>query len=187
MGGFVSVLYSTGNPDHVLSLCLIDPAGAASPQPSDIQLAIDRGENPLVPKSREDFDTLMAYGFHDRPFIPWPINNVLADRYIERSAFNEKMWNDIHFHWKDVVPYLGSLQMPVFLIWGDKDRVLHVSSVSVYQRHIPQVETVILKDCGHVPMLELPKITAGHYTGFLEKCSQEPRASSQGTCPDSDR
>ncbi|VFU17887.1 Lipase 3 [anaerobic digester metagenome] len=187
MGGFVSVLYSTGNPDHVLSLCLIDPAGAASPQPSDIQLAIDRGENPLVPKSREDFDTLMAYGFHDRPFIPWPINNVLADRYIERSAFNEKMWNDIHFHWKDVVPYLGSLQMRVFLIWGDKDRVLHVSSVSVYQRHIPQVETVILKDCGHVPMLELPKITAGHYTGFLEKCSQEPRASSQGTCPDSDR
>ncbi len=183
MGGFVSVLYSSGNPDRVLSLCLIDPAGATSPQPSDLQLAIERGENPLVPKSRKDFETLMEYGFHDRPFIPWPITRVLADRYIERSAFNEKMWEDIHRHWKDVDPYLGELTMPVFLIWGDKDRILHVSSVSVYQRHIPQVETLVLEDCGHVPMLELPKITAGRYTGFLKESSQGAQASDQGHDP----
>ena len=169
MGGFVSVLYSTGNPGKVLSLCLIDPAGAASPEPSDLQFAVERGENPLVPKSREDFDTLMAYAFHDRPFIPWPIANALADRYIERSAFSEKMWNDIHSNWKDVVPYLKTLKMPVLLIWGNKDRVLHVSSVSIYQQHIPRLETVVLQDCGHVPMLELPRITAGHYAGFLDK------------------
>lgn len=186
LGGFVSVIYSAGNPGRVSSLCLIDPAGAASPQPSDLQLAVERGENPLVPKSREDFDALMAYGFHNRPFIPWFIINVLADRYIERSAFNEKMWNDIHRHQKDVVPYLGALKMPVFLIWGDKDRVLHVSSVSVYRQHIPQVETLILQNCGHVPMLELPRITAGHYTEFLEKPSQGPRAPCKGDGPGSE-
>ena len=185
MGGFVSVLFSAGNPDRVLSLCLIDPAGATSPQPSDLQLAVERGENPLVPKSRKDFDTLMAYAFHDRPFIPWPLTNVLADRYIEHGAFNEKMWKDIHRHWKDVASYLGALKMPVFLIWGDKDRILHVSSVSVYRQHIPQVKIVILQDCGHVPMLELPKITAGHYTVFLKKPSQGTQKTYQGHGPGS--
>ena len=185
MGGFVSVLFSSGNPDRVLSLCLIDPAGATSPQPSDLQLAVERGENPLVPKSRKDFDTLMAYAFHDRPFIPWPLTNVLADRYIEHGAFNEKMWKDIHRHWKDVASYLGALKMPVFLIWGDKDRILHVSSVSVYRQHIPQVKIVILQDCGHVPMLELPKITAGHYTVFLKKPSQGTQKTYQGHGPGS--
>ncbi|HQQ15381.1 MAG TPA: alpha/beta hydrolase [Deltaproteobacteria bacterium] len=168
MGGYVGVLYSAHNPGKVLTLCLIDPAGAASPVPSDLQLAVERGENPLVPKSRDDFDILLSYGFHNRPFIPWPIADVLADRYVERSAFNEKMWTDIHRHWEDISRYLGALDMPVLLVWGDRDRILHVSSVSVYRRHIPHLETVILEECGHLPMLELPKVTARRYVSFLK-------------------
>jgi pimeloyl-ACP methyl ester carboxylesterase len=168
MGGYVGVLYSAHNPGKVLTLCLIDPAGAASPVPSDLQLAVERGENPLVPKSRDDFDILLSYGFHNRPFIPWPIADVLADRYVERSVFNEKMWTDIHRHWEDISRYLGALDMPVLLVWGDRDRILHVSSVSVYRRHIPHLETVILEECGHLPMLELPKVTAHRYVSFLK-------------------
>ena len=180
MGGYVSALYSFHYPDKVLTLCLIDPAGATSPQPSDLQIALEKGENPLVPATRDDFHTLMRYVFHDRPFIPWPITRVLADRYIERSAFNGKMWQDIHDHWEDITRYLGGLKMPVLLIWGDKDRILHVSSVSVYQRHIPHVQTVILEDCGHAPMLELPKVTADKYIAFLKKPAQETAIPGQG-------
>jgi pimeloyl-ACP methyl ester carboxylesterase len=183
MGGYVAVLYSFHNPDKVLTLGLIDPAGATSSAPSDLQLAIERGENPLVPKSREGFDTLMAYGFHKKPFIPWPITDVLANRYIERSAFNEKMWKDIHDNWKDIAQYLGSLKMPVLLVWGEKDRILHVSSVSVYRRCIPQVKTVILENCGHVPMLELPKVAADRYASFL-KGESPATVSQQEPSPD---
>ena len=123
----------------------------------------------LATKSvRDDFDILLSYGFHNRPFIPWPIADVLADRYVERSVFNEKMWTDIHRHWEDISRYLGALDMPVLLVWGDRDRILHVSSVSVDRRHIPHLETVILEECGHLPMLELPKMTARRYVSFLK-------------------
>ena len=46
---------------------------------------------------------------------------------------------------------------------------LHVSSVEVYKKVLPQVETVILKNYGHVPMVEQPKVSARHYAEFLER------------------
>jgi len=127
MGGYVSVLYSSMHPDRVLTLCLIDPAGAVSPRPCDRERALARGENPLVPKTREQFHELMGYVFYKKPFLPWPAYSVLADRYMELSSFNEKLWNDVWTNRKDVANHLGDLHMPVLLLWGDKDRIIDVS------------------------------------------------------------
>ncbi len=51
------------------------------------------------------------------------------------------------------------LSMPIFVLWGDKDSVLNVSCVESFKRFLPHVEkVVILKDCGHIPMMEQPPI-----------------------------
>jgi abhydrolase domain-containing protein 6 len=168
LGGYVAMLYTVNNPGRVLSLGLIDPAGVDSPQPSDLQLAIQRGENPLIPKTRNGFEELMEYGFVKQPFLPWPVRSVVAEKYIAHSTFNQKMWNDIWSNRRDAVYLLEDIQSPTFLIWGDKDRILHVSSAEVYKRHIKGLKTVIMKDCGHAPMLERPKETAGSYISFLQ-------------------
>ena len=78
------------------------------------------------------------------------------------------MWNDIWETRQDVTDLLPGLHMPVFVIWGDHDRIIHVSSVEVYQRYLPQSETVILEECGHAPMLERPLDSAMAYSRFLE-------------------
>jgi pimeloyl-ACP methyl ester carboxylesterase len=57
---------------------------------------------------------------------------------------------------------------PVFVIWGKQDRVLDVSSVSVFEERIPNTYSVILEDIGHAPMMEEPEASAGHYLHFLE-------------------
>ena len=168
MGGYVSVLYSSEHPDRILTLCLIDSAGAISPRPGEFRRALERGDNPLVPKTRSQFYKLMDYAFCKKPFLPWPTYSVLADRSVELSSFNEKLWNDINTNRKDIASYLGGLRMPVLLLWGDKDRIIDVSTVSVFEQHIPHVQTVICKDCGHVPMIEIPKVTADTYVGFLD-------------------
>ncbi len=48
------------------------------------------------------------------------------------------------------------------------DRVLDVSSVDVMRPLLPHAKVVIMKETGHLPMLERPTETAAHYRTFLE-------------------
>jgi len=56
----------------------------------------------------------------------------------------------------------------VLILWGEYDRILDVSSVNVMRTLLPRAEVVIMKDTGHLPMLERPAETATHYLGFVE-------------------
>ncbi len=174
LGGLVSEIYASEHPDRIITVGLFDSAGVTSPTPSDFKIMLDKGENPFVVKTREDYDRLGEFAFHSEPFLPWPIHSVMARKYIERNDFNQKMFGDLEKSGalddqKVQDKILKGLKMPVFVIWGDKDRIIHVSSVEVYQKELPQVESVILKDCGHVPMLERPEESAKYYTEFINK------------------
>lgn len=171
MGGYISIVYAARNPQRVITMCLLDNAGltSLSPQPSDLQLAIMRGQNPLTPASEEEYSTLLEYAFYKKPFIPWPITSVLARQAIASNGFNQKMWNDLNAEPADVSSLLPGIDLPVLVIWGDRDRILHVSTTEILTRLLPDSETIIMKDCGHLPMLERPKETAGYYVSFLKK------------------
>jgi abhydrolase domain-containing protein 6 len=43
-----------------------------------------------------------------------------------------------------------------------------VSCVQVLDKGLTNSATVIMKDCGHLPMIERPQEAAGHYTAFLK-------------------
>ena len=171
MGGWISILYATRNPNKVITLCLVDNAGlqAVSPEPSDLALALLKGQSPLTPTSKEEFDELLGYAFYKKPFIPWPITSVLADKAMARSDFNKKMWKEFTTQSTDINPLLADLNVPVLVIWGDKDRILHVSTTEVLRKSLRNSEIIIMKDCGHLPMLERPQETAGYYVTFLSK------------------
>lgn len=169
MGGWVAMLYTVRNPERVTTLGLFDSAGVFSPEPSDLQKALARGENILVPASEDAFHTLMGYAFHKKPFIPWPIGSVLARRAVYDAPFRLKMWNDINLDRRDAAPVLPDLNLPVLVLWGANDRITHVSSVRVYEQYLPRSETVVMKDCGHLPMLERPREAAAHYGAFLDR------------------
>jgi abhydrolase domain-containing protein 6 len=167
MGGFVSTLYGASHPDRVLSILLMNSAGTKSPEKSDREIAVAHGTNPLVPKTTEGFETLLEYAFNKQPSMPWPARSELASRYFEKSRFNEKMWSDIQENMVDSATYLKDLHMPVLIMWGDRDRIIHVSTAEVFQKGIPHAQTVIFKDCGHLPMLEIPRESAQAYASFL--------------------
>jgi abhydrolase domain-containing protein 6 len=169
MGGWISIVYTTRNPQKVISLCLMDNGGLLSPQPSDLQLALLKGQNPLIPTSRKEYDEFLKYVFYEQPFMPWPIHSVLADRAITSYDFNKKIWNEFTTQSTDIYPLLGELNVPVLVIWGDNDRIRHVSTTEVLKKSLPTSEIVIMKGCGHVPMLERPQETAQYYVSFLDR------------------
>ncbi|MBN2298834.1 MAG: alpha/beta hydrolase, partial [Deltaproteobacteria bacterium] len=126
MGGFVSMLYTSRNPDRVITMCLLDAAGliAQTPQPSDLQRALEQGQSPLTPTSEKEFRELLDYAFYKKPFVPWPVIPVLADRAVDSSDFTQKMWRDFHTSPTDIVPMLPGISQPSLVIWGDRDRIL---------------------------------------------------------------
>ena len=167
LGGWVGILYASAHPQRVNSLTLIDSAGVVPPIASELQLALLEGENPLLVRTEDDFERLMDFVFYHEPFIPWLWRNALAQDYIQRIAVNEKIWNDISADLEPVDPLLGGLPMPVLLVWGDRDRVLHVSSVDVFREHLTDVRSIIMSDCGHAPMVERPAEAASYVEQFL--------------------
>lgn len=169
MGGHIAALYTHRHPQQVESVALLNNAGVESSNPSEVLLAVERGENPLLVSSPEDFERLLHLLSYKQPFVPWPAKGVLARTAFEDSAFNRRIF-DRYMEDRSIglEPLLGHIKQPVLIIWGEFDRVLDVSAVDVMRPLLPQAKIVIMKETGHIPMLERPAETAAHYRAFLE-------------------
>jgi pimeloyl-ACP methyl ester carboxylesterase len=63
---------------------------------------------------------------------------------------------------------LPSLHLPVLALWGDQDKLTDHSGVLRHLGAVPRVRTVLLKRCGHMPMIEQPEDTVFHLQRFLQ-------------------
>ncbi len=168
LGGYIATLYAARNPEKIKTLGLFDAAGVYSPTPSEFQNLLEQGDNPLIVSDKQSFDRLVDFVFYKKPFMPWPAKPASLRKYLARTDLNRRVWNDVWNKRKDLTDMLSNLSMPVFILWGDKDRVLNISSIEVYKRYLPNAKVVILKDCGHAPMIERSKESAAAYLDFLK-------------------
>jgi len=168
MGGNISGRYAVRFPDKVLSLGLFNTAGVVHcPEKSEMDRRLERGENPLLVETPEDFDATIAFVFVEPPWFPEPVKKIMASEWIRNRAFNEKVFNEIMGEGSSLEPDLEKIEARTLILWGDTDRLLHVSCTEVLKAGLKDSTTVIMKDCGHVPMMERPEETARHYTEFL--------------------
>jgi len=168
MGGAIAIYYTHLHPDRIMTLGLMSSAGVLSPNPSEYMQLLEKGKNPLLVHSRDDFENMLNFVMVKPPYMPWFIKNAVYEEYMERQAINKKIFNDISDKELANIPFLSEIKKPVFVIWGKQDRVLDVSSVRVFEERIPNTYSVILEDTGHAPMMEEPEASAGHYLHFLE-------------------
>jgi len=169
MGGHLAALYTYKYPEQVLSMALFNNSGIDTPDENDMQRALAEGDNPLVVKSLEDFDGLLAFVSYKQPFVPWPVKGVLAQRALDDAEFNESIFGSLKSDSSsNLEPILANIEAPVLILWGEYDRVRDASSVNVMRPLLPRTEVVIMKETGHLPMLERPAETATHYLEFLE-------------------
>jgi abhydrolase domain-containing protein 6 len=167
MGGAIAALYAYRHPNHVTTLSLIDAVGFYGDEPSELQLLVEQNKpNPLIVRTPQDMSRLMSFAMEQVPFLPWPATDVLADRAMAREQANDKIFEHIYQE-SESARYSGGfkhifekLSMPTYVLWGEEDRVLHVSSVDKFLEHTPKIQTDILPNVGHAPMLEVPEITA---------------------------
>jgi len=169
MGGAIAIHYAHLHPDRVMTMGLISSGGVMSPKPSEYMRKLEKGENPLLVRSKDDFDNMLKFVMVETPYIPWFIKNVVYEEYMERQAINERIFKDIATEEMVNMAFLPEINIPVFILWGKQDRVLDVSSVGVFEEQLPDTYSVIMEDIGHAPMVEAPETSAGHYLQFLKR------------------
>lgn len=166
MGGLIAGVYAATYPDEILTLCLLDPAGVVESEPSPFSLELEKGDNPLIVESVSDYDKLLDFAFAKRPSLPAPLKSYLAEIAVQRKDFYKKVFLEAR-PGNQLEAVMARIRARTLILWGDADRVLSVSSAKVLQKGIEKSKVVILKDCGHMPMLEKPEETARHYLEFI--------------------
>lgn len=171
MGGNIAGVYAARYPGDVKSLLLISPGGVASSEKSEMVRLLTEGKpNPLIVKTVEDYERLMDFVFVKRPYIPRPIKRVLIEEAIRHRPLNFEIFKQL-IKSVGVPPLEGllkGLKVPTLIVWGEKDRVLHVSGAKILESVMPKAEARIMDNVGHVPMIEKPEETARLYLSFLK-------------------
>lgn len=177
LGGMVCLAATFHRPELVEALGLVGAAGVA-PLPRWMKVAA-----PVFLRRNLLFGTL-ALGAElilDNVFVDSPQENIHVRRFRESALRDdpgypnlrdfarvcESLCRDIVN--KDFSHRLSTLDIPVLGLWGDADKLTPIPDILRCLGKIPKVRSVILKRCGHMPMVERPAETLFHIKRFLQK------------------
>jgi pimeloyl-ACP methyl ester carboxylesterase len=168
MGGAIACVYAAAYPDRVQSLLLLAPGGVRQYE-SQLDRLLAAGKNPMIIEKPDDFYALMDFAMEKKPYIPWPIAGVLAEKAVANKAVNEKIFADLRAgHPFVFTEELEKIRARTLIVWGAQDRLISAENASVFERLIPGSRKIILDDVGHAPMFEEPERTALLYREFME-------------------
>jgi pimeloyl-ACP methyl ester carboxylesterase len=172
MGGSIALRYAANHTNTVKGLILIDSMGMEQTKSDGVILVEHSDKNPLYDVcTKERLDTLLNHSMHHPPYIPDIIKEALlqekcARRQIEKEIY-EGMYQDVNLSHA-----AQSIDVPTLIVWGEKDRMTHVDDATLFHRTIANSQLIILKETGHVPILEAPEKTAEVIRRFIEQTEQ---------------
>lgn len=171
MGGGVVGEMAVLRPQAAASLTLIDAAGVHT-RATELDREVLKGSNFLIPKSVEDLPRLLDFAMARRPIMSQPIIDYMAERAVADNALHSRIFYqvlmpDVGF----LTLALGDIKAPTLVIWGEKDRLLHVENGKVFQRYIPGARLVVLPGIGHMPMAEAPEETGAAILRFIDEAA----------------
>jgi pimeloyl-ACP methyl ester carboxylesterase len=169
MGGYISGYYASEYPEKVKSLVLIDAAGVTSRTRSEaLRRYEEDGEVVLLYNTVKGFDELVSLLFDDPPWTATCFRRYFAIYGDTTYEVHKKVADDI----LDAGLYLlddrlSSISAKTLVMWGANDHILDVSSVETLVDGIPDSQSVIIDDCGHLPYIEKPEETKRAHRTFL--------------------
>jgi len=176
LGGAVCLAAALCRPGQFDGLALLCAAGVA-PVPRWMRLAapLFLKRQILYPTLRYGADFIVknvfVEGAKENPHVQWFREAAMRDRpgfpaLHDFARVSESLCRDVlRGDYSDRFP---SLQLPVLAIWGDHDKLTTLGSVLDQLKGIRRLRTVVLRRCGHMPMVEHPDQTVFHLQRFLE-------------------
>lgn len=171
LGAMIAAGYAYASPMEVLSLTLIEPFGVRVPYPSELDAQLEKGRNPLIITQPELYGNLISFMTAKKPSLSSAVLKQRGRDLATHHLFYRKVWEDIREDERAnlLEMVFAELQPPVLSIAGERSRVVHPSTVALLNKLDTRSKAVVMKGCGHLPMVEQPAECAKHVVAFLKK------------------
>lgn len=167
MGGAAAIDFTLTYPEAVEKLVLLDSAGLAK------QPAIGRFMIPPLdyfateflrnPKIRQN---ISRTAYYDKSFASLDAQTCAA-LHLKCSNWNKSL---IAFTksggYGSFTNRIFKIHQPTLILWGRQDKILGTKDAAKFERGIPNSKLVWIDNCGHVPHLEQPQVTAKEILDF---------------------
>ncbi|MCC5668116.1 alpha/beta hydrolase [Nostoc sp. CHAB 5784] len=168
MGGATAIDFTLTYPEVVKKLVLIDSAGLA-------------GGSPLSKLMFPPFDYLATQFLSNLKVrervsrIGYKNQSLASVDALSCGALHLQMpsWHQALIAFTKSGGYsafrfkkISQIVQQTLILWGDSDKILGTRDAMRFKRAIPHSTLVWIQDCGHLPHLEQPQITAQHILDF---------------------
>lgn len=172
LGGWMAWEFAGRFPDKVKKLILIDAAGFFFVVPwllMLLALPLSTAIGPMVKYPKSVFKAALKQVYGD----PSRLTKTKLDLYYDlmMRAGNRASGARVIHHIRNLGGfrngYMKKITQPTLVMWGDKDRWIPKRHVPIFCKAIKNSESIIYPGLGHMPMEEMPGITAEDARKFL--------------------
>jgi len=168
MGGAIALRYAGQYPGKVKSLVLVDALGMIKTKSEIVQIFEKTGKNPFFDICTNNaYKRFLDLSMEEPPYIPDFVLDVLVVEKCQRAELEKIIFNDMVKD-SDLAQVAKKINIPTLIIWGQKDRIIHIDSAHLFHSTIRNSQLVIFDELGHVPLLEAPAKTARTVDKFLK-------------------
>jgi len=173
LGGYIAWNYALKYPHKVNKLILIDPVGYTQKMPWLLRFASNPVIRPMarhiMPRMFFDKAVYQVYGDKSK------VTPEIKKRYFEFAMRegNKGSYVDIFtlMRKQNESPTLSNeipnIKAPTLVMWGTKDEWIPFENLDKWKKDLPSATFISYDGAGHVPMEELPEITAKDALEFL--------------------
>ena len=161
MGGALAAQIAARHSGLVARLCLMNAAGVPGKHLTQMESGLAAGVNYLAPMRAQDASQVFAIALHPRRrLFGFALSLLMGSAMSHRKVLNDFLFGQLVESLVDTYLQLPSICAPTLVLWGDSDQVLDVSCADGFCERIAGAKAMILPAVGHLPMLEVPALTA---------------------------
>jgi pimeloyl-ACP methyl ester carboxylesterase len=170
-GGFLSWNFVVDNQAMVDKLIIIDGGGYPFKTPLPVILmttpVIRNLSTMITPKFIVAMFVRNVYGTKSR------VTDETIDRYYNLMMYNGNRKESVKFfqgtrkQMETESAGMNTIKIPTLIMWGRQDAWIPLSVMERFKKDIPHARTIVYDGVGHVPMEEIPEITAKDADAFL--------------------
>lgn len=153
LGGFFAWYYAANRPERVEKLILLDPIGYPHKLPPLLSLM-----------------SLPLLGGLARYFSPDTVTERIL--HARNPAAMVQLARRLRALDGELSRQIVRVRCPTLLMWGQEDRWLPLEQLAYWKRDLPAARVKVYPGVGHVPMAEVPELTALDAHAFLSGGTQ---------------
>ncbi|MES2490850.1 MAG: alpha/beta fold hydrolase [Pseudomonadota bacterium] len=171
MGGAVAGLLAARHPELVETLTLMNSAGVRGANASPFEQGLLEGKNGLIARTFADvmqlFESVVE---RNRMAITLALAPAMYGDFVNRRSVNLHLFSHLVGRTpSEKLPGIDAIKVPTLVLWGEQDRILDVSCADAIAAVLPHAEVKRLNRVGHLPMIEVPGVTARRLRGFWHR------------------